>query len=232
MITECKILIVEGDVHLGKLLARELERKELQVELRPDATGIAEYLQDSKWDLFILDLSLPTGNSMELLTHIRTASRDLPVLVLSGSNCLEDLEHAFENGADDFLAKPFSLRELVARTRRLLRRNGSGKAKPSQSSRLILNRGGYAVSRGDQQIDLTPKEFAILEYLMNHSGKVVSRQSLMQDIWNMPSSSSTNVVDVYMKYLRDKIDAGQENKIIRTVRGIGYVLKSGECQYA
>jgi DNA-binding response OmpR family regulator len=225
-------LIVEGDVHLGKLLAREFERKELQVQLRTDATSIAEYLQESKWDLIIVDLSLSTHNGMEPLNHIRAASRDLPVLVLSGSKAADDLEQAFDHGADDFLSKPFSLRELVARARRLLRRKGLWKAKPSQSSSLTLNREGYAVFRGDQQIDLTPKEFAILEYMMNHSGKVVSRQSLLQDIWNMPASSSTNVVDVYMKYLRDKIDAGQENKIIRTVRGIGYVLKGGECQYA
>ena len=232
MITGSKILIVEGDVHLGKLLASELERKKLKVELRPDATGIAEYLQESKWDALIIDMSVPTNNGMELLRHVRAVSLDLPVLVLCGSKSAEDLEQAFEQGADDYLSKPFSLRELVARTRRLLRRNRSLMAKPNKSSRLTLNREGYAVFRGDQQIELTPKEFALLEYLINHAGKVVSRQSLMQDIWKTPSSSSTNVVDVYMKYLRDKIDAGHENKIIRTVRGIGYVLKSGECEYA
>jgi len=232
MTTTPRILIIASDLPFGKLLARELERRELRIELRSDIADIPDQLRQSRPDLLIIDLNVSVAETVATLKNIRVGFRELPVLVLSSSNRAEDLEQAFEHGADDFLGKPVSLRELAARSRRLLRRKGISMESPQKSNPLTIHPEGLTVYRGGQQIDLTPKEFAILEYLAKNAGKIVSRQALMQEFWKASADGSTNVVDVYMKYLRDKIDRGHEEKIIRTVRGFGYVLKGEECQYA
>jgi DNA-binding response OmpR family regulator len=131
-----------------------------------------------------------------------------------------------EKGADDYLIKPFSFLELIARVRALQRRNVLAPAAPSNVNELTLSREEYRVMRGGRRIDLTPREFAILEYLIKHVGRPVSRAMLIQDVWNIPYDPSSNIVDVYMKYLRDKVDLEGEVKLIRTVRGVGYVLSN------
>jgi DNA-binding response OmpR family regulator len=133
---------------------------------------------------------------------------------------------ALDQGADDYLIKPFSLKELMARIHSLLRRNSTPEVRSANVGNLTINREEHRVMRGERRIDLTPREFEILAYLMSHAGKTVSRITLMREVWNIPFDPSTNIVDVYMKYLRDKVDLDGEEKLIRTVRGVGYVLSA------
>jgi len=221
-----KILIVEDDVHLSRFLSRELKLKGFGADSMHDGETACSILQESTCDLMILDINLPKMDGMAVIKRVRLSHPRLPILVLTARNRTEDLVAAFEQGADDYLIKPFSFLELMARVRTLLRRN-SGAPLTSTSTNignLTINREGHWVQRGDRRIDLTVREFALLDYLMKNVGNAVSRSTLMREVWNMPYDSTTNIVDVYMKYLRDKIDLEGETKLIRTVRGVGYVL--------
>jgi two-component system, OmpR family, copper resistance phosphate regulon response regulator CusR len=163
---------------------------------------------------------------MELLRRVRLTKPALPLLVLTARNRTEDLVLALDRGADDCLIKPFSFLELLARIRCLLRRGSSSPVSSSKLGNLSIDREQHRVLRGERTIDLTPREFAILECLMDNAGKTVSRMTLMRDVWNVSFDPTTNIVDVYMKYLRDKIDIDGEVKMLRTVRGVGYVLRN------
>jgi two-component system copper resistance phosphate regulon response regulator CusR len=223
--TAPRVLVVEDDRSLGKFLGRELTLKRFSVKLSNDGEEAWEELRRSTPDLMILDLNLPGMDGMTLLEQVRQSQPRLPILVLTARNRTEDLVLALEHGADDYLIKPFSLQELLARSRVLLRRNSAPAVTASSTvGDLAINREEHWVMRGKRRIDLTPREFAILEYLMNNVGKAISREKLMRDVWNIPYDPTTNIVDVYMKYLRDKIDLDGEVKLIRTVRGVGYVL--------
>jgi len=221
-----RILIVEDDVSLGKFLSRALTLKLFTVEISLDGEAAWETLQNSIYDLVILDLNLPRIDGMELLKRVRQDQPALRVLVLTARNRTEDMVLALEQGADDCLIKPFSFLELLARVRGLLRRGSLSVASSSKLGDLSIDREQHRVFRGQRNIDLTPREFAILECLMDNAGKTVSRRTLMRDVWNIPFDPTTNIVDVYMKYLRDKIDIEGEVKLLRTVRGVGYVLRN------
>jgi len=221
-----RILIVEDDVSLGKFLSRALKLKLFAVEITLDGEAAWEALQKSHYDLVILDLNLPRMDGMALLARVRPIRPGLRMLVLTARNRTEDLVLALEQGADDCLIKPFSFLELLARVRGLLRRDAALPGNSSKIADLSLNREEHRVMRGQRLIDLTPREFAILECLMNNAGKAVSRVTLMREVWNIPFDPTTNVVDVYMKYLRDKIDIKGEVKLLRTVRGVGYALRN------
>jgi len=221
-----RILIVDDDVSLGKFLTRELTRKNFSVEVRIEGESAHLDIKASAYDLLILDLNLPQMDGMALMKQVRLSHPLLPILVLTARNRTQDLVAGLEQGADDFLIKPFSLLELLARINALLRRRSAPARSSSKAVGLTMNREEHRVMRGERRIDLTSREFALLEYLMNNEGKTVSRKTLMQGVWNISFDPSTNIVDVYMKYLRDKIDLDGEPKLIRTVRGVGYVLSN------
>jgi len=221
-----RILIVEDDVPLGKFLSRALTLKSYSVEVILDGEAAWEALQKSVYDLAILDLNLPSVDGMTLLKRVRMNQPGPRMLVLTARNRTEDLVMALEQGADDCLIKPFSFLELLARVRGLLRRDSAPALGSPKLGDLTINREEHRAARGNRQIDLTPREFAILDCLMNNAGKAVSRATLMREVWNTPFDPSTNIVDVYMKYLRDKIDFKGEVKLLRTVRGVGYALRN------
>jgi DNA-binding response OmpR family regulator len=222
--TGARILVVDDDIALCKFLSRELKRRKFDVTVRHDGEAACTGIQKSDYDLLILDLNLPKLDGMTVMKQVRLSRPRLPILVLTARNRTQDVVQALEQGADDCLVKPFSYQELLARIRVMLRRDSSPAVSSSNAGGLTINREEHRVLRGERRIDLTAREFDLLEYLMNNAGKAVSRQRLMEDVWNIPYDSTTNIVDVYMKYLRDKVDLEGEVKLIRTVRGIGYVF--------
>ncbi len=222
-----RVLIVEDDAPLARLLATGLQAESFAVDLVHDGEAAVVALASGRHALVMLDLNLPKMDGLSLLQQLRSSRPQLPVLVLTGRTRTEDMVRALDQGADDCLLKPFSLLELMARVRVLLRRTGPAAPEQPQPSGLLLIPGEYRVERNGRVIQLTPREFAVLEFLLEHRGKPISRATLMQQVWNMPFETNTNIVDVYMKYLRDKIDLDGEEKLIHTVRGIGYVLREG-----
>jgi DNA-binding response OmpR family regulator len=219
-----RVLVVEDDVPLAQLVRQQLETKSYTVNLAHDGEAALDAIRNGKFDLVILDLNLPKLDGVSLLQKVRPAQPRLPVLVLTARNRVEDRALSLDTGADDCMVKPFSFVELHARVRALLRRNTGPISRVSQVADLVLDREERRIERNGRRIELTVREFDVLELLMRHAGRPVSRTSLMEEVWNLPFDPSTNVVDVYVKYVRDKVDRDGEQKLIRTIRGVGYVL--------
>jgi DNA-binding response OmpR family regulator len=223
------ILIVEEDASLANFLCRELRAGSFSVDSVYDGeTALTTLQDDRRRDLLILELNLPKLDGISLLQRVRVARPRLPMMVLTARSRIEDKVKAFQCGADDFLAKPFSIMELLARVHALLRRQTGLIPNKSTVGGLTLDREERRVERNGRRIDLTPREFAILEYMMRNAGKPVSRATLSEEVWNMPHDPSTNIVDVYMKYVRDKVDRPGEPKLTHTIRGIGYELREAQ----
>ncbi|HTR68004.1 MAG TPA: response regulator transcription factor [Terriglobales bacterium] len=218
------LLIAEDDVPLAQFLKRGLEADKYSVNLVHDGESALQAAQTALYDLVILDLNLPKLDGLALLKQLRPAKPQLPVLVLTGRSQLEDRVTALDGGADDCLIKPFSFRELSARTRALLRRNQRKSGKVMQVGDLVLDREELRVERAGKRLDLTGKEFLVLECLMMNARLPVSRATLMEYAWKSPYDASTNLVDVYVKYVRDKVDGSFPVKLLRTIRGVGYVV--------
>jgi two-component system copper resistance phosphate regulon response regulator CusR len=221
-----RILIVDDDVSLVGFLSVELQAQNFIVDQIYDGEeGLSALEEKRTFDLLILDLNLPKLDGISIIQRIRPTQPRLPVLVLTARSRVEDKVLALQSGADDCLTKPFSLIELLARVRALLRRNANPTPNCCTIGDLTLNRDERRVERNGRRIDLTPREFAILEVMMRHAGRPVSRATLLAEVWNTSSEPTTNIVDVYMKYVRDKIDLPGEPPLTRTVRGFGYELR-------
>ncbi len=224
-----RVLIVEDDPALGALLARTFQSDGHAVTRVQDGDAALQAWGETSFSLLMLDLNLPTRDGIEVLQQIRSAS-EAAILVLTARAEAEDRLRCLELGADDFLAKPFSLRELQLRSRRLLARACNGAASVLRCGDLVLDRVRRTVERGGVSIDLTTKEFALLAYLLEHRGECVSRAHLLEQVWQMHPGVNTNVVDVYINYLRRKLDEGSREKLIHTMRGNGYMLREGLVQ--
>lgn len=222
-----RILIVEDDVSLAGFLSGELEAQGFAVEQIHDGEEALRTLETKRrFDLLLLDLNLPKLDGITLIQRLRPAQPRLPVLVLTARSRVEDKVKALQSGADDCITKPFSLIELLARVQALLRRNSGVVPNCSTVGDLTMYRDQRRVERAGRRIELTPREFAILDVMMRNVGRPVSRATLLEEVWNIaPSDSATNIVDVYMKYVRDKIDLPGESRLTHTVRGVGYELR-------
>jgi DNA-binding response OmpR family regulator len=214
------ILVAEDDLPVAKFLSSGLEGERYDVRLATDGAEVLRLLADGPCDLLVLDLNLPRISGLEVLQRVRSERPRLPVLILTGSARVEDRVSGLDSGADDYLTKPFAFSELVARIRALLRRMPFEPVLHNMD--LELDRVGRVVHRNGRTIELTPKEFALLEYLMLNAGQNVSRSSIIQHVWKLSSDTMTNVVDVYINYLRRKIDSDGSARLIHTVRGAGY----------
>jgi DNA-binding response OmpR family regulator len=224
-----RILIVDDDLSLARFLTTELLAQNFLVDQAHDGELACRLLEtERRYDLLILELSLPKLDGMSLIARMRPALPRLPMLVLTARCRVEDKVMALRTGADDFVAKPFSLMELLARVRVLMRRNTGMVPNCSSIGDLVFYREERRVERKGRKIELTPREFAILDVLMRNAGRPVSRATLLEQVWNTSSEPATNIVDVYMKYVRDKIDHPGESRLMHTVRGIGYALRLAE----
>jgi len=220
-----RLLVVEDEKKVARFIKQGLEEEGYAVDVAGDgAEGLAMAL-DGVHDLLILDLGLPRINGLQVLEELRRRKITMPVLLLTVRATIEDKVLGLDAGADDYLTKPFAFQELLARVRALLRRRGEGSPPLLQFSDLVLDPARRTVSRRGEKLDLTAKEFAILEYFMRNPGRVLTRTQIIEHVWNYDFDTGTNLVDVYVNYLRKKLDSEREPKLIQTVRGVGYVLK-------
>jgi len=219
-----RILVVEDDAPLAEFLHQRLLQEQFAVHVVSNGKEAEQLASDPAYDLVLLDLTLPGIGGLDVLRGIRSKRPDLPVVIVTGSSMLEECVRGLEAGADDYLAKPFAFAELAARIRAVLRRGSRPARSILQIADLEVDRVSHTVRRGSRSIELSPKEFALLEFLMRHEGQPVSRTAIVEQVWKLNSDAMTNVVDVYINYLRHKVDFGYDRALIRTIRGVGYQI--------
>ena len=205
-------------------MARGLKAERYAVDIASDGEAGLEFVRAYPYDLIVLDLNLPGIPGTELLTLIRKSHPNVPVLILTARDDIAEKVANFEAGADDYLTKPFSFAELLVRVKALLRRGPVTTSTVLRVGELELDRVVHKVRRGGTSIELTAKEFSLLEYLMTNAGRVLSRTMIVEHVWDQSFEGLTNIVDVYLRQLRKKIDDGHEQKLFRTVRGVGYSI--------
>ncbi len=220
-----KILVVEDEQSLLKIIAKRLKESGYAVDTADNGEDALLFVQTSQYDIIVLDILLPKINGLEVLKGIRKHKISTPVLLLTALDSIDDKVQGLDSGADDYLAKPFSFEELLARIRVLLRRQSDNKTNILTIADIALDTAKRSVMCGDVQLDLTAKEFAVLEYMMRNKGNILTRSQIIEHVWEYESDFESNVVDVYIRYIRRKLEKFSDKKIIHTIRGIGYVLK-------
>jgi len=220
-----RILVVEDEKRIADFLCRGLQGAGYAVDAAPNGATALEFVHSADYDLVILDLGLPDMDGLQVLEKVRNRKLGPPVLILSARGALDDRVKGLEQGADDYLVKPFAFVELLARVRALLRR-GQPTPEKLQVADLTLDCIRRKVTRNSEVIDLAPKEFGILEYMMRNKGRPLSRTMIVEHVWDMDYDGLTNIVDVYIRHLRSKIDDRFPQKLIHTVRGIGYMIEA------
>lgn len=225
-----RVLVIEDEAKMADVIKRGLEEEGMQVELAYDGDTGLEAGKSGNYDLLILDLGLPNRDGLEVARELRTTGINTPILILTAQDSTEMKVKGLDIGADDYLTKPFAFSELLARVRALLRRAQA--AEPGEDKTrlqigdLTLNLINRKVNRAGLEVQLTGKEFALLEFFMRHPDEVLSRETLSEKVWEETFDTLTNVIDVYINYLRNKIDRQFEPKLIHTVRGVGYQFKT------
>ena len=221
-----RILVVEDEKKVASFIKKGLEEEGYAVDVAADGEEGLGLALTRVHDLIILDIRLPKMDGLRVLQALRHDSVTTPVLLLTVRATIEDKVLGLDAGADDYLTKPFAFQELVARVRALLRRRTEAEPTVLRIDDLTLDPARRTVTRGDEKIDLTPREFALLDYFMRNPGRVLTRTMIAEHVWDYSFDTSTNVIDVYVNYLRKKVDAGREPKLLHTIRGVGYVLKA------
>lgn len=222
------ILIIEDEIKIARVVKLELEYEGYEADIaRTGKEGLDKY-NERPWDLILLDVLLPELNGLEVLRRIRLKSQSIPVLLLTARDSIPDKVSGLDQGANDYITKPFQIEELLARIRVQLRHNVSHAPQSEESlsvGDLTMNLKTRQVQRDDQNIELTPREFDLLVYLLQHVNQVLNREQILSHVWGFDYYGDTNVVDVYIRYLRKKVDQGFAYPLIHTVRGVGYCLR-------
>jgi len=220
-----RILVIEDEVKIAQFIKRGLKEEGYAVDVANDGEEGHFLLSSNEYDAIILDLMLPKIDGLTLCRTLRKEGNQTPIVMLTAKDTVKDKVKGLDSGADDYLPKPFAFEELLARVRVLLRKKDSRVQTQLKVGDLSLDLLTHKVTRGDREIDLTVKEYALLEYLMRNAGNIVTRTMISEHVWDINFDTFTNVIDVYINYLRNKIDSGFPDKMIHTVRGKGYLLK-------
>jgi two-component system, OmpR family, response regulator MprA len=220
-----RVLVVEDDTEIAQVLQRSLRLDGYDVKLAADGVQALDEAHAFLPDLIVLDLGLPRLDGIDVARRLREGGDDVPILILTARDALESRVEGLDIGADDYLVKPFERQELLARLRALLRRRPPRGMAPLRVGDLMLNPDTHEVTRGDRAIDLTQREFELLEYLMRNERLVISRQKLLDEVWGYDPFSITNTIEVFVSNLRRKLEADGEPRLLHTVRGAGYVLR-------
>lgn len=219
-----RILVAEDEKDMNRLIAKRLKKENYSVDSCYNGQEVFDYLECAEYDAIILDIMMPVMNGIEVLKKLRKENNQIPVLLLTARDSIEDRVNGLDAGADDYLVKPFAFEELLARIRVMLRKPTTIKTTVYTVADLEIHTDTHQVIRGKKEISLSSREFSLLRYMVQNAGIVLSREKLEQHIWNYDFTGGSNVIDVYIRYLRKKIDTGFDKKLIHTVRGSGYVL--------
>ena len=222
-----RILLIEDEQKVAALVKRGLSAERYAVDVTADGLEGLEFAEVYPYDLIILDLMLPRVAGADVLQRVRRKNVFVPVLILTARDSIEDKVRLFELGADDYLTKPFAFAELLVRVKALLRRGPVNRSSTLRIDDLELDRLTQQVKRAGRRVELTAKEYALLEYLMQNAERVLSRNMIIEHVWDQSFDGITNIVDVYVRHLRAKVDDGNTFKMIRTVRGTGYMIRGG-----
>jgi heavy metal response regulator len=220
-----RILIVEDETKVASFIKRGLEEEHYAVDVAEDGKEAVELVDSYDYDLAILDIMLPELDGLSVLSHIRSVGKSTPVILLTAKDMVEDKVKGLDMGADDYLTKPFAFEELLARIRVLLRRGKPEESLKLSIADLVLDPVTHKVTRDGKKISLTTKEYSLLEYLLRNQGRVLTRTMISEHVWDIKHDTFTNVIDVYVNYLRNKIDKGYSKKLLHTIRGVGYKLE-------
>jgi DNA-binding response OmpR family regulator len=222
-----RVLVVEDEAKIANFIARALEEDAYETAIARDGESALALFAANCFDLVVLDVMLPGIDGFEVVRRLRERKVRTPVVMLTARDSVADKVRGLDSGADDYIAKPFSIEELLARARALIRRS-AGTDDTLRVADLELDRAKFTVKRAGRTIELTRREFALLEYLLQIPGRIATRSMIAEHVWGIDFDSGTNTIDVYIKYLRDKIDSGFDPKLIKTVRGRGYTIEDGE----
>jgi two-component system response regulator PrrA len=225
MSAQPSVLVVDDDPAIREALDRALRLEGFGVSTRPDGPAALESVEEDAPDVMVLDVTMPGLSGVEVVRRLRAGGYELPICVLSARDELADRVKGLRAGADDYLVKPFELEELVARLHALLRRGGDRPSVPLEVGDLRIDPARRLVRRGDRVVELTGREFELLETLARHAGIVLSRRQLLEQVWGYTFEVDSNVVDQFVSYLRRKLEAGGEPRVVHTVRGVGFVLR-------
>ena len=223
-----RILIAEDQKDLNRIITKRLSAEGYSVDSCFDVEEALSYIEMAEYDGIILDIMMPKRDGLSVLHSLRKKGIGTPVLFLTARDAVEDRVLGLDSGADDYLVKPFAFDELIARIRAMTRKSAGNSSNIFSVADLVMDTASHTVTRGGKEIALSAKEFSLLEYLLRNKGHVLSRTMIENNLWNFDYSGGTNAVDVYIRYLRKKVDDGFEPKLIHTVRGCGYVLKENQ----
>lgn len=220
-----RILVVEDERDLNRIISKRLEKEGYCVDRCYDGEEALDYIRVGEFDAIVLDIMMPKKNGLEVVRTLRKNGDTTPILFLTAKDSIADRVAGLDIGADDYLVKPFAYEELLARLRVMTRKATGNPTNIFQAADLVLDTAAHTVKRNGESINLSAKEFDILEYLIRNKGTVLTREKIENHVWNFDYSGGTNVVDVYIRYLRKKIDEGHAVKLIQTIRGSGYILR-------